>query len=519
VHLDADEAVAMGAGLFAANMSTTFRMRKFGALDAMPHGMSYEITPSDEFTSSEPTTLVAPFAKTPYAHRVSMFNRTSDAKIIVKLDRSNGSPLPPGTVTDQVMVVDITGVKEAMAKYNDTVGKLNVHFDFDASGILDVSKAEYIVEIIDYVPEKPKKANKSKVDANATAAADNATAAADNATAAADNATAAADNATDTDAEVVAPAVDTTAETEAEVEEEVPKMKMRRRVFRTPLGVAISGLPVESMTDAQIESSIQVLKNLRAKDEAKRAQEAAKSNLEAYIYAMRAKLDEDVIQEVTDEDQRSALKDLLMDKEDWLYMDGADASTEVFKKTHNELKMQGDAMEFRAKELTARPETIAAANKFIKKAKTEIASWAEKKPWLNATHVADLLEEVEQFESWLNEKVEEQNKLSKIETPTLESTEIKVSQRPVEAKFIKLKKKPKPKPIKVAKNATDANATDANVTDANATDYETEPVVEELTFDEVDETIESESWEDEQSGSDADETEEQSDDNNVKDEL
>ena len=33
-HLDADEAVAMGAGLFAANMSTTFRMRKFGAADA-----------------------------------------------------------------------------------------------------------------------------------------------------------------------------------------------------------------------------------------------------------------------------------------------------------------------------------------------------------------------------------------------------------------------------------------------------------------------------------------------------
>ena len=42
VHLDADEAVAMGAGLFAANMSTTFRMRKFGASDAAPYG--YEMT-------------------------------------------------------------------------------------------------------------------------------------------------------------------------------------------------------------------------------------------------------------------------------------------------------------------------------------------------------------------------------------------------------------------------------------------------------------------------------------------
>ena len=42
-RLDADEAVAMGAGLFAANMSTTFRMRKFGAADALPYGIDYQV--------------------------------------------------------------------------------------------------------------------------------------------------------------------------------------------------------------------------------------------------------------------------------------------------------------------------------------------------------------------------------------------------------------------------------------------------------------------------------------------
>merc|ERR1719163_2698287 len=42
-HLDADEAVAMGAGLFAANMSTTFRMRKFGAADAAPYALEVDL--------------------------------------------------------------------------------------------------------------------------------------------------------------------------------------------------------------------------------------------------------------------------------------------------------------------------------------------------------------------------------------------------------------------------------------------------------------------------------------------
>ena len=110
------------------------------------------------------------------------------------------------------------------------------------------------------------------------------------------------------------------------------------------------------------------------------------------------------------------------------------------------------------------------ARAFIAKAKPEIESWPEKKPWLNETHVADLAEEVKQFEEWLNEKVDAQDKLAPTEDPTLESTEIKVSLRPIDTKFTKLKKKKQPKPPKVDKNATDANATDANATDANATD-------------------------------------------------
>ncbi len=34
-HLDADEAAALGAGLFAANLSTSFRLRKFGMVRAV----------------------------------------------------------------------------------------------------------------------------------------------------------------------------------------------------------------------------------------------------------------------------------------------------------------------------------------------------------------------------------------------------------------------------------------------------------------------------------------------------
>lgn len=42
-HLDADEAAVLGAGLFAANLSTSFRLRKFGMVDLSMYGVSLTI--------------------------------------------------------------------------------------------------------------------------------------------------------------------------------------------------------------------------------------------------------------------------------------------------------------------------------------------------------------------------------------------------------------------------------------------------------------------------------------------
>ena len=43
-HLDADEAVVLGAGLFAANLSTTFRLRKFGMSDGATFPLIFQVT-------------------------------------------------------------------------------------------------------------------------------------------------------------------------------------------------------------------------------------------------------------------------------------------------------------------------------------------------------------------------------------------------------------------------------------------------------------------------------------------
>jgi hypoxia up-regulated 1 len=42
-HLDSDEAAVLGASLFAANLSTSFRLKKFGITDGAMYGVAIKV--------------------------------------------------------------------------------------------------------------------------------------------------------------------------------------------------------------------------------------------------------------------------------------------------------------------------------------------------------------------------------------------------------------------------------------------------------------------------------------------
>jgi hypoxia up-regulated 1 len=486
VHLDADEAVAMGAGLFAANMSTTFRMRKFGASDAAPYG--YEIDLHDPENPGARKNLLARRKRFPVRRVVSVPNATSDRTFSVYHNVTAG-PLPPGVDAEKVADFEIAGVAEAMKKHDGVLGDIKAHFAVDNSGILYLEKAEYQVEVVDMVEvkEKPPKKTAEKKDKKSAAekekkekkekAADDEReeAAAETErgeekpaeeTEAADaEATTAGDakrrrlladdvNLEDTDeptpaAEKGADAEETEiSEKEAEEKDAKPKkMRERRRVFRTPLKVTETNRAVKAMTPDQVKASVATLKKLAEKDEAKRAQEAAKSNLEAYIYSIREKMVEDEeIQKVTDEAQREAFGSELTEAEDWLYMDGADASSAEFDAKKAALQLVGDEIIARAKELTRRPAAVAKARAFVDQLADSVAKLAELKPWIPEEDKAKLLEDLKGFEQWLDEKEQLQAKKTDVEQPAFTAAEVVNELKPLEQKLTKLKKTPAPKP-------------------------------------------------------------------------
>lgn len=534
-RLDADEAVAMGAGLFAANMSTTFRMRKFGAADALPYGIDYQVVGNDddEEGGNNKMTLFNRFDAYPSRSKVTIENVTANEYILKTFiaaiqtgDESEDNVkeelvLPPAWSSADVATFNVSGIDHFREKYNNTeAGNVTVTFAMDPSGIFFVEKAQFEVIVTDMVeiprPKKTKKADDKKSKKNITIEETNATKA-EESTTAEEEKEEKEEEKKEADAETP-PEVkeeekkegeeeketeDATEEKESstgekeekeeakegekeeekkeekeEVEEDeekeeeeiyIPQYRERKRKFKHDLLVSESDNPIVQMTSAEILSSTEKLEKLHAKDQAKRETEAAKSNLEAYIYSSRSKVRQDEeIEKVTTEEQREAHLQSLEDAEDWLYTDeGENANKTTYETKHKGLKDVSDAFIFRAQESSVRPESVKYAKKWIADTRKAIGTWKDKKKHIFANETEPLLQDIADLESFLEEKEKEQEAKEAHEDPAFTSKEVKSELSKRMTKYKKLKSKPAPKVEKPKTNST-GNATGKNSTKKNS---------------------------------------------------
>eukprot|EP01023_Acetabularia_acetabulum_P001729 TRINITY_DN1067_c1_g1_i1.p1 TRINITY_DN1067_c1_g1~~TRINITY_DN1067_c1_g1_i1.p1 ORF type:complete len:530 (-),score=120.92 TRINITY_DN1067_c1_g1_i1:1759-3348(-) len=133
-HLDADEAVVLGAGLVAANLSSTFRLRKFGMADGAVYPISVTlIPPQDQMPELEsednifkPKTLL-PFMKRLEAKRVLPFTNLTIDPLVIQLSYEDGSGLPPGVNKAEFVTYTVSGLGNVEQKHGYT-GKVAFHF-------------------------------------------------------------------------------------------------------------------------------------------------------------------------------------------------------------------------------------------------------------------------------------------------------------------------------------------------------------------------------------------------------
>ncbi|GJP38154.1 hypothetical protein CLOM_g22591 [Closterium sp. NIES-68] len=529
-HLDADEALALGASLLAANLSDGFKLnRRIGMIDGLPFAVKYRIEPlpvdgdagsdgeaADASEGPVVEELLFPrLKKMPIKIIRSLKEQASDFTLSFLYDESQGLP-PRWPKGAPISTLHVSGVAKGIAKYSSYnlthPIRASLHFHLTRSGTVGLEKAELVVEFTEWIEvpviPPPSAANATaNATGNATAGASanatvNATGdgAADAAGAGEDGSDSAAggsekDAAGEGGSDAGSEGAGEKGEKgedgekgekekkgeEAGKKEESPKVEMRRklrkRTIRVPLQVSdvTEGfqrmMTDEEMTDAEIR-----LDRLRKRDEEKRAIAEAKNTLEAYIYSMKDKMEseEDLIK-VTTEEQRDSFRSQLVDAEDWLYMDGENAKVAEFKAKLADLKKTGDAFMFRKNELTARPAAVGVGRSFADSTYDLLESWRTDKPWLNATTDIDpVLADVEAFVKWLDDKTAAQSKKRPHEDPAFSSKDVYSRVDTIEAKVNRIKRIPKPKPKKVpappaSRNATAGNST-SNSTNNSTTD-------------------------------------------------
>lgn len=427
VHLNGDEAMALGAAFRGANISNAFRVRQVGMTDiaTFPVGVRLvdtdsEVADSDDEDSKQWVKRASLFSET---HRLGLrksvsFTHSTDVSCTFRYDKP--SILPEG-VDVEIGTYAITGIKDFAAEMTEKKldePKVTLSFEIDSNGIARIAKAEATVEEEYEVEVEVKKPKKSKKKADSSSSGD----------------------ADSDDAE------------EAEEEPKEFKKEMKKKTHRTSLDVTFvhdkhNGKSVLPMSADAKKQSTKMLRDLDEADNQRKANLEAKNRLESFIYHARDALaaKEDAVKEVTIPEQLETLENKLEETEEWLYDDGDKVEASEYNKKVSGLEKDLDAILFRVDELKEFPIAVNVAKEYAFSTRELVAEWVESKPQVTDEERQDVIEKVEELESWLEESSATQAAAPRHEKPKVTSNDVAKKVQGVKKLVNTLSKKPAPK--------------------------------------------------------------------------
>lgn len=408
-HINGDEGAVLGAAFYAATQSSSFKKSKtINVKDFIPWGL----TASIKSDSGQVDTTTEVFkANSRYGSKKSVTFSTND-NFTVHLQYDESANLPAGTTRD-LGVFRVTGVP-SIEQYNMVAKpKIHVTFRLNNHGMYVIERAE--AEAVILLPPEPKKEAKKDVEDDETEAK------------------------TETQEEP--------AKTEEEAEEK--EQEPLKRVHRVNLDVAATSN--FAMSSAAFAASTQKLLDIQRRAELKKEKEREKNTLEAYIYETKEKLDTEDVQKVTTEQQREEFSTKLSEAADWLYGEGENTDAAEYRGKLKDLKTVGDKIFFRVSEMTERPKAVMQSLYTINITRTLLVNISDIKN-ITEEELHEVTEQLDELESWIETKLEEQSELQDYDDPVLTSRQINDKWAKVEKEVKKLLRKPekkKPKPTTI----------------------------------------------------------------------
>lgn len=465
-HLDADEAIALGASLHAANLSDGIKLnRKLGMIDGSSYGFVLDLDGPDLVKDENTDLLLVPRLKKMPCKMFRSIKHNKDFEALLSYEKVN--ELPPGVSSNKFAHYSVSGLTEASEKYStrnlSAPIKANLHFSLSRSGVISLDRADAVIEISEWV-EVPKR-NKT-IESNVTS-----------------NLNISAEASPANSSEVSKESLDAENETNnsnSTIDEQgsadvITEKIFKKRTFRVPLKIVEKSAGPGAVLSKDLFSEAKLRLEVLDKKDAERKRTAElKNNLEEYIYSMREKIEDNLeIKKVSTEQERQSFVEKLSEVQEWLYTDGEDAPASEFKERLESLKAIGDPIFFRLSEFSARPVASEHARTYLDELQKIVTKWDTNKPWLPKARIDEVLSEADKLKSWLEEKEALQKKTSDFSEPVFTSSQVYVKVSKLQDKVATVNRIPKPKP-KIEKPPKEESVSNENSTnDSNSTSDET----------------------------------------------
>lgn len=462
-HLDADEAIVLGASLHAANLSDGIKLnRKLGMIDGSSYGIVLDLDGADLLKDESTRQLIVPRMKKLPSKMFRSFIHNKDFDVSLAYESEN--LVPPSAASLTFAQYTVSGLTDASEKYASrnmsSPIKANLHFSLSRSGTFTLERSDAVIEITEWV-EVPRK--NLTVD-NTTSASGNMSVEAglkdaseeSNDKSKVDDGTNNTSNATIND---------------ISMEDLGTEKKLKKRTFRVPLKITEKTTgPAMSLSKESIANAQHKLETLDKKDEERKRTAELKNTLEGYIYTTKEKLESEEFEKVSSSQERQSFSEKLEEVQEWLYTDGEDASASEFQERLDMLKAIGEPIFFRYDELTARPAALDHARQYLAELQQIIRKWETEKSWLPRERIDEVLSEAEKVKNWLNDKEAEQKKTSLLSKPVITSDEVYGKLFNLQDKVASVNRIPKPKPKveKPVKNETKSTDEKSNSTNSSS---------------------------------------------------
>lgn len=391
--MNSDEAVARGAALQAAMLSSRMKVKPFHIIDRLAYGIQAHFessggTAGDDGEMEVKGSSVALYSRgdeLPHKpRRITFRNKTTDFSITLTYDGDAAALLPPGEST-------FIGKFTVHIPEGSPAGDVRVTFNIDKHGLVYLQSAQLMVEC---TPEEIAAEIKAEEKAG---------------------------------------------ENKESKEESKEEKKRYRKIDLN------STAAHHALTAAQVKESLEREAAMAFEDKLIIETADKRNELESYIYSMRDKLD-GTLKEFATSGDKDKLKALMTAAEDWLYGDGFEATKGEYSRKIEELRAVGDPVEERLAQHNNRPNAVEALRKQMDLCKAFAANYEEAYAHIEEEDRDKLRKEVQSVEAWLFDMLGKQGDLPLSAPPVLTCENINAKRNALFNVYSPIKNKPKPPP-------------------------------------------------------------------------